>query len=100
MLLEIHKRILQIKGISADVTFGGVSVSDLYQLPPVGQPWLFSTVSDSYAHLYRSGSLWIDEFKMIELSQIMRQREDGAFAEMLRRVRMATCSPADIDMLK
>ena len=52
MLLEIHKRLQQIKGVSGDVTFGGVSilaVGDLYQLPPVGQPWLFSTVSDSYA---------------------------------------------------
>ena len=37
MLLEIHKRLQQIKGVSdIDVTFGGVSilaVGDLYQLP-------------------------------------------------------------------
>ena len=49
MLLEIHKRLQQIKGVSTDVTFGGVSilaVGDLYQLPPVGQPLLFSTVSE------------------------------------------------------
>ena len=53
--LEIHKRLQQIKGISADVTFRRVSiltVGDLYQLPPVGQPWLFSTVSDSYAQFW------------------------------------------------
>ena len=70
MLLEIHKRLQQIKGVSADVTFGGVSilaVGDLYQLPPVGQPLLFSTVSDCYAQLYRSGSLWVDELEMLEL---------------------------------
>ena len=33
MLLEIHKRLQQIKGVSDDVTFGGVSilaVGDLY----------------------------------------------------------------------
>ena len=43
MLLEIHKRLQQIKGVPADITFGRVSilaVVDLYQLPPVGQPWL------------------------------------------------------------
>ena len=63
MLLEIHKRLQQIKGVVPDVTFGGVStvaVGDLYQLPPVGQSQLFSRVSDSYAQLYRSGSLWVD----------------------------------------
>ena len=52
ILLEIHKRLQQIKGVSV---FGGVSilaVGDLYQLPPVGQAPLFSTVSDSYAQLY------------------------------------------------
>ena len=54
MLLETHKRLQQIKGASDDVTFGGVSilaVGDLYQLPPVGQPHLFSKVSDGYAQL-------------------------------------------------
>ena len=60
MLLEIHKRLQQIKGVSDDTVFGGISivaVGDLYQLPPVGQAPLFSTVSDSYAQLYGSGSL-------------------------------------------
>ena len=49
MLLEIHKRLQQIKGVSDDAVFGCVSilaVGDLYQLPPVGQAPLFSTVSD------------------------------------------------------
>ena len=62
MLLEIHKRLQQIKGVSDDKVFGGVSilaVGDLYQLPPVGQAPLFSTVSDCYAQLYGSGSLWV-----------------------------------------
>ena len=90
MLLEIHKRLQQIKGVSDDLTFGSVSilaVGDLYQLPPVAQAPLFSTVSDCYAQLYRSGSLWIDEFQLIELDEIMRQRGDGTFAELLCRVR-------------
>ena len=30
----------------------------------------------------------------------MRQRGDSTFAEMLCRVRTATCTPADLDMLK
>ena len=59
-----------------DVTFGDITilaVEDLYQLPSVGQRPVFSCVSDSYAKLYRSRSLWVDEFQMIELEEIMRQ---------------------------
>ena len=73
MLLEIHKRLQQIKAVLPDVPFGGVSVlavGDLFQLPPVCQAPVFSSVSDSYAQLYRSGSLWVDEFQMIELNEI------------------------------
>ena len=82
VLLEIHKRLQQIKGVSDDAVFGGVSilaVGDLYQLPPVGQAPLFSTVSDC------SGSLWVDHFIMLELTQVMRQRDDLAFSDLLCR---------------
>ena len=103
MLLEIHKRLQQIKGVLPDVMFGGVSilaVGDLYQLPPVGQPALFDIVTDAYACLYGSGSLWKDEFNMIELDEIMRQRGDSTFTELLCRVRLGECTPADLEFLK
>lgn len=90
MLLEIHKRLQQIKAVLPDVAFGGVSilaVGDLFQLPPVGQAPIFKPVSDCYAQLYHSGSLWVDEFQMIELDEIMRQRDNTAFCELLCRVR-------------
>ena len=102
MLLEINKRLQQIKGVLPDVTFGGISilaVGDLYQLPPVGQPQLFNKVTDGYAQLYASGSLWVDEFEMIELDEIMRQRGDSTFSELLCRMRTSDYTPADIDVL-
>ena len=103
MLLEIHKRLQQIKGVSDDKVFGGVSVlavGDLYQLPPVGQAPLFSTVSVCYAQLYGSGSLWVDHFLMLELTEVMRQRGDSAFSELLCRVRTNSCTTDDIRTLK
>ena len=103
MLLEIHKRLQQIKGVSDDKVFGGVSilaVGDLYQLPPVGQAPLFSTVSDCYAQFYGSGSLWVDHFLMIELTEVMRQRGDRTFSELLCRVRTNSCTSDDIRTLK
>ena len=89
--------------MSDDAVFGGVSilaVGDLYQLPPVGQAALFSTVSDSYAQLYGSGSLWFDKFQMIELTEVMRQRGDSPFSELLCRVRTNSCTTDDIETLK
>ena len=99
MLLEIHKRLQQIKGVSDDKVFGSVSilaVGDLYKLPPFGQAPLFSTVSDCYAQLYGSGSLWVDHFLMLELTEVMRQRGDIAFSELLCRVRTNSCTSDDI----
>ena len=50
--------------------------------------------------MYRSGSLWGDEFKLIELDQVMRQRGDCTFAELLCRVRTNDCTSEDIGILK
>ena len=103
MLLEIHKRLQQIKGVSDDKVFGGVSilaVGDLYQLPPVGQAPLFTTVSDCYAQLHGSGSLWVDHFLMLELTKVMRQRSDSPFYELLCRVRTNSCTSNDVATLK
>ena len=103
MLLEIHRRLQEIKGAPPDTTFGGISilaVGDLYQLPPVCQPPLFDMVSDAYARLHKAGSLWRDEFIMLELDEIMRQRSDKTFAELLCRVRMSECVESDIALLK
>jgi len=57
---------------------------------------VFSTVSDSYAKLYRSGSLWVDEFQMIELDEIMRQLGDSEFCELLCRIRTADHTDDDL----
>ena len=59
MLLQIHKRLQQLKGIGGDETFGDVSIAQ---------------VGDAYARFHKSGSLWKDEFKIFELDEIMRQR--------------------------
>ena len=102
MLLQIHKRLQQLKGTGDDHTFGNVSVltvGHLYQLQPVAQPYIFDQVGDAYARLYMSGSLWMDEFSRLELDEIMRQKEDGEFAQLLCRVRTATSSEADINPL-
>ena len=101
MLLQIHKRLQQLKGKGDDTTFGNISilgVGDLYQLRTVAQPHVFAQVGDAYARLHKSGSLWLDEYSMIELDEITRQR-DSQFAQLLCRVHTATCTQ-DIKVLE
>ena len=104
VLLDIHKILNEILVQPDDVMFGNVSilaVGDLYQLPPVCQPPLFNVMSNKQLSCpYGSGSLWKDHFKMLELTEIMRQRGDTRFVELLCRVRTGECTEADIDLLK
>ena len=54
-------------------------------------------MNDCYAQLYGSGSLWVDHFLMLELTEVMRQRGDS---ELLCRVRTNSCTADDIEILK
>ena len=103
MLLQIHKRLQQLKGSPDSTTFGNIcilAVGDLFQLQPVAQPYVFDEVSDAYVRLHGSGSLWIDEFSLVELDQVMRQRGDQCFAELLCRLHKAECTNEDLDILR
>ena len=57
LLQQIHK------GRGDDTIFGNISilaVGNLHQLRPVAQPHVFAQVSDAYARLHKSGSLWLN----------------------------------------
>uniref|UniRef100_UPI00358EA4AB uncharacterized protein n=1 Tax=Myxine glutinosa TaxID=7769 RepID=UPI00358EA4AB len=81
LLAYIHGRLRQIKQCRDFSPFGNVSViavGDFYQLSPVkGKPLHAENVI---------GNLWTDNFLIAELTEIMRQK-DGAFAEILNRLR-------------
>ncbi|KAK0145565.1 ATP-dependent DNA helicase PIF1 [Merluccius polli] len=81
----VHWRFQQIKGNKKP--FGGMSVlavGDFYQLPPLGKAKPLC--------VYEEGVLdvWKDNFQMVNLTQIMRQRDDLVFAELLNRLRVKT----------
>ncbi|VDI77551.1 ATP-dependent DNA helicase PIF1 [Mytilus galloprovincialis] len=89
LLYFVHERLRQIKKKPESCLFGGVSiiaVGDFYQLPPVK-----SKKSDK---LYVNDPsnplnyLWNELFKVAELHEIMRQKDDKTFAEMLNRLRI------------
>ena len=92
-------RLQQIMGTKEP--FGGLSiitVGDLFQLKPVFDNWIFENSKDGYTAL--ATNLWKQYFQMFELSEVMRQREDKDFAEILNRIREGKHTEADIDVLK
>ncbi|XP_026113641.1 LOW QUALITY PROTEIN: uncharacterized protein LOC113092282 [Carassius auratus] len=83
LLAYIHGRLRQIKQTGDYSAFGKVSViavGDFYQLSPVkGKPL--------YTEPVNSVNLWETHFSVVELTEIMRQK-DKEFAELLSRLRL------------
>jgi len=94
-LLHIHQRLKEIFGTSSSKLFAGISiivVGDLHQLPPIQQKPIFCRYDNN---AYNLSHPW-HEFKMIELVEIMRQKDDQPFIELLNRLRVAQHTQTDI----
>ncbi|KAL6491535.1 hypothetical protein MHYP_G00018800 [Metynnis hypsauchen] len=79
----VNWRLQQIKG--NDKPFGNVSimaVGDFHQLPPLGK------AKPLCVYEHHVLDFWRDHFKMITLTDVMRQKDDLAFAELLNRLRV------------
>ena len=99
MLNFIDQRLQELKGTRSP--FGGVSiiaVGDLYQLKPVSGDWIFNDLKHDAAALSRN--LWKELFTMFDLTQIMRQKDDLEFAELLNRLRTNSLTDKDKARLK
>ena len=95
----INNRLQQLTGTRAD--FGGLSViavGDLYQLKPVTGSWIFLDLKKDSSSLARN--LWKDLFKLYELEDIMRQKDDLQFAHLLNRLRLNELTEKDQDTLQ
>ena len=98
-LLHIHQRLKEIFGTSNAQLFAGISiiaVGDMYQLPPIRRKPVFASYKNETFNLYHP---W-HQFKMIELIEIMRQKDDQPFAELLNRFRTSTQSEEDIKCIQ
>ncbi|XP_062600656.1 uncharacterized protein LOC134262299 [Saccostrea cucullata] len=98
-LNRVHERLKQIKG--SKEYFGGINViliGDLFQLKPVMDGWVFDDLKKNFGPL--ATNLWRELFTMHELTEIMRQKDDVHFAELLNRLREGNQTEADIQTLK
>ena len=99
MLSFLYLRLQEIKGNREP--FGGVHiilVGDLFQLRPVGDGWIFVNHSSDYASL--APNLWQTYFTAFELTEIMRQKNDTPFAELLNRLREGRQTEEDLRVLR
>ena len=75
LLKDVHLRLCEISGVSTQIPFAGktvIAVGDFFQLPPVmGKPVFCA--SGFVENLLK---LW-DNFKIAELTEIMRQQGDN-----------------------
>ena len=97
-LLHIHQRLKEIFGCSSSKLFAGISiiaVGDLCQLPPIKKKVFdeFKIEAHNLCHPWHV-------FKMIELTEIMRQKDDKAFTELLNRIRTASHTDDDVKVIQ
>ena len=98
MFQQVDARLQQI--MKSKQPFGGISVvvlGDFNQLRPVGDKYIFQ-FNNSYNALVDS-PLW-SLFKLFELTEIMRQKDDKIFAIALSNMAKGTMTLEDIDLLK
>lgn len=97
----INLRLQQI--YNNDLVFGGLPIlvlGDSRQLPPAGDSYIFKTTDKctNYADIV-DDYLW-SNFKYIELSEIMRQKDDKLFAEALNNMANETMTRDDVKIFE
>ena len=80
--------------------FGGINIiafGDLYKLQPVKDCFIFMDLKSNYGPL--ATNLWCEHFNLYELDEIMCQKDDKIFAELLNRVRIGKHTNEDLKLL-
>ncbi|CAG4973522.1 unnamed protein product [Parnassius apollo] len=97
---QINRRLQQI--FHSSTFFSGISVivvGDFRQLPSVGDNWVFQANSRNPLAEIAGTPLW-DLFVLTELKEIMRQRDNVAFATPLNNMASGCMSPEDVNLIE
>ena len=87
LFYRVHQRLNEMFGVLTDLQFTGLPVlacGDLYQLPPVKGAPIYSSTDNIKGYL--SLELW-NNFKVVELTEVMRQRGDLELISFLNKIR-------------
>lgn len=95
----INNRLQLLTGLKRP--FGGISiiaVGDFFQLKPIMDGWIFQDLKQNSQAL--ACNLWKENFTLFELDEVMRQKDDLAFAQLLNRLRHNQMTNEDIDVIE
>ncbi|XP_078328660.1 uncharacterized protein LOC144623788 [Crassostrea virginica] len=98
-LALIDSRLQLLTGIKKP--FGGISiiaVGDFFQLKPVMDRWIFQDLNRDAQSL--ANNLWKEHFSIFELDEIMRQKDDLDFAQLLNRLRYNVLTADDMNVIQ
>ena len=98
-LLHKHKRLCEMFGCSESQPFANLFilvVDDLLQLTPIKAPQIFEPYNNGFGDFLK---LWL-LFVMAELTEVMRQKGDENFVNILSNIRIAKLSEDNVKQLQ
>ncbi|XP_062609477.1 uncharacterized protein LOC134271261, partial [Saccostrea cucullata] len=94
----INDRLQLLTGLKRP--FGDISiiaVGDFFQLKPIMDGWIFQDLKQNAQAL--ACNLWKENFTLFELDEVMRQKDDLEFAQLLNRLRHNEMTSEDLDII-
>ena len=105
LFIQLNHRLIEIFGCNKNIPFAGLPVlvcGDLFQLPPKNPPAVYCQISDIHGSTLKDLSsleLWCN-FKIAELTEVMRQRGDTTLIDLLNKIRIGYIDDSVESVLK
>ena len=93
---KVNQRLQQIFGTTK--VFGNlhvIAIGDFYQMAPVHDSYIFSEHYNRDTTEVLATNLWTSNFQIYSLNEIMHQRDQKLFCEMLNRLRLGKSTEED-----
>ena len=105
LFIQLNHRLIEILVCNKNIPFAGLSVlvcGDLFQLPSKNPPAVYCQISDIHGSTLNDLSsleLWCN-FKLAELTEVMRQRGDTTLTDLLNKIRIGYIDDSVESVLK
>ena len=101
LMKKVNKRLQQIFGTTS--IFGNlhvIAIGDFYQMAPVQDSYVFSEHYRQDTPEMLAPNIWTSNFHIYSLTEIMRQRDQQHFCQMLNRLRVGKSTSEDMNVFQ